>query len=327
VGIGDDAAVVAAGGALAVTSVDAMVEGIHFRLSERHSTPAEVGQRALAGALSDLAAMGARAGEAYLVLGLPTGFGEAAALEVVRAAADCAHAAGTRIAGGDVVASPALSVSVTAVGWADRAEELVLRSGARAGDLVGVTGALGAAAAALAVMERAGERSQAARAVLAAAAAPQPRLREGRALAGAGVSAMIDVSDGLSSDAAQIARSSGVEIEIELLQLPLQGGVREVSQELALDPWLLAASGGEDYELLFCCPPEARERAEEAVAALGEVRVSWIGRVLRESSSEGEGGGEGEGEAGGGGEAGGAVRFVGARGEPLEVGEGYEHRF
>ena len=308
VGIGDDAAVVAAGGALAVTSVDAMVEGVHFRLGEGWSTPAEVGHRALAGALSDLAAMGARPGEAYVVLGLPEGFGERAALELMRAAGDCARAAGALIAGGDVVASPVLSVSVTAVGWADRAEELALRSGARAGDLVGVTGALGAAAAALAVMERGGERSHAALAVLAAAPAPAPRLREGRALAGAGVSAMIDVSDGVSSDAARIAQSSGVEIEIELLQLPLQRGVREVSQELAQDPWLLAASGGEDYELLFCAPPALREDVEQAVAqAGGEVAVSWVGRVLA---------------AGAGG-----VRFVDERGEPVEVKPGYEHRF
>ena len=112
-GPGDDAAVVRARG-VSVTSVDAMVEGVHFRLSEGWATPAEVGHRAMAGALSDLAAMGADAGEAYLVLGLPAGFAEQHALELVRGAKALAVATGTTIAGGDVIAAPALTVSVTA---------------------------------------------------------------------------------------------------------------------------------------------------------------------------------------------------------------------
>ena len=117
-GIGDDAAVVRAR-AVCVTSVDAMVEGVHFRLGKGWMTPAQVGGRALAAALSDLAAMGAEPGEAYLVLGLPPGLTEARALELVRGAHALAHTTGVTIAGGDVVAAPVLTVSVTAVGWAD----------------------------------------------------------------------------------------------------------------------------------------------------------------------------------------------------------------
>src|SRR4051795_7402093 len=110
-GPGDDAAVVRADGALAVTSVDAMVEGVHFRL-DTHS-PADVGHKALAAALSDLAAMGARPGEAYVALGLPSAFGEQAALELVEAMEKLAERSGTTIAGGDVVSAPQLLVSVT----------------------------------------------------------------------------------------------------------------------------------------------------------------------------------------------------------------------
>jgi thiamine-monophosphate kinase len=263
-----------------VTSVDAMVDGVHFRLQDGWATPAEVGHRALAGALSDLAAMGAEPGEAYLVLGLPADFGEQAALELVRAAAALAERSGVAIAGGDIVVAPALTVSVTAVGWADRVDQLVARDGGLPGDLVGVSGCLGAAGAALAVLEgRARRRTPAVEAALARARAPMPRLREGRALAAAGVHAMIDLSDGLASDAAHIGRASGVDVHVDLAALPLHEGVAEVAAELGAPPRQLAAAGGEDYELCFCVAPEDRARVEAAAADIGPVQVSWIGEV------------------------------------------------
>jgi thiamine-monophosphate kinase len=277
-GIGDDAAVVRAR-ALCVTSVDAMIEGVHFRLQEGWATPAEVGHRAMAGALSDLAAMGADPGEAYLVLGLPGSFGEERALELVRAAAALGHETGTVIAGGDVVRAPVLTVSVTAVGWADRAEELVGRDGARPGDLVGVSGRLGGAGGGLALMEGRATPTPASRALLERARWPRPRLAEGRALAAAGVHAMIDLSDGIATDAAHIARASGVELRVDLHALPLAEGLRELCAELGEEPWQLAAVAGEDYELCFCAPPDARAHVQQAVAQLGEVDVSWVGEV------------------------------------------------
>lgn len=303
-GIGDDAAVVQAQGVCA-TSLDAIVEGVHFRLDDGWATAAEVGHRALAGALSDLAAMGAQAGEAYLLLGLPGDFGEERALELVRAAAALAARTGTTIAGGDVVAAPALTVSFTVVGWAEGAERLVGRDGARAGDLVGVTGRLGAAGAALAVLEGHAPRTPASEAALARARAPLPRLREGRALAGAGVHAMIDLSDGLATDAGHLARAGGVELRVELGALPLERGVAEVAQALGVPPWQLAASGGEDYELCFCAAAADRERVAGAVAELGEVQVSWVGEVRAGAPG---------------------TSFSDERGDAVRI-EGYEHRW
>ena len=262
-----------------VTTVDAMVEGVHFRLREGWATPAEVGHRAMAGALSDLAAMGADAGEAYVVLGLPEGFGEERALELTRAAATLCRQTGTAIAGGDVVGAPVLMVSVTAVGWADSAEQLVGRDGARPGDLVGVTGRLGGAGGALAVMEGRARPGPSAHALLERARWPRPRLAEGRALAAAGVHAMIDISDGIATDAEHIARASGVELRVEVSSLPLADGLGELCAELGEEPWHLAAGAGEDYELCFCAPAAARTRVEDAVHELGEVDVTWIGEV------------------------------------------------
>lgn len=307
-GTGDDAAVVRAGGELAVTSIDAMVEGVHFRLEEGWATPAEVGRRALAGALSDVAAMGADPGEAFIALTLPPGFAERDALALALAADELALATGTAIAGGDVVAGPALAVTVTVTGWLPAGRAPLAREGAAPGELVGVTGALGAARAALEVMRGRARRSGEAEPALSRARAPWPRLAEGRALAGAGASAMIDVSDGLAADAGQLARASGAGLLVRLAEVPVATGVAAVAADLGADPAELAAAGGEDYELLFCAPAARRGAIERALAAPGLAAPSWIGEVVPA-------------------EDGGARLTLLGRGGDVVRAEGFEHRW
>jgi thiamine-monophosphate kinase len=277
-GSGDDAAVTRADG-VSVTSVDGFVEGVHFRLTT--TSLFDLGHKCLAASLSDLAAMGAEAGEAYFVLGVPPHIEPEETLELIDGADALGGTLGVTICGGDLTRSKELFVAVTAVGHAANESELVGRDGASPGDLVGVTGALGGAGAGLLLLERkmGGLDAATAEALLERHLRPQPRLAAGRALAGAGVSAMADVSDGIASDCARIAEASGVAIEVRLGAIPLDEGVAAVAETARLDPVELAAGAGEDYELLFTAPESARSAVEAAASGAGSV-VTWIGRAL-----------------------------------------------
>jgi thiamine-monophosphate kinase len=268
-GSGDDAAVTVPGGAVA-TSVDALVEGVHFR--RETATLRQIGRKAISTALSDLAAMGATPGEAYVWLGTPEGVGEAELLEVGEGLAEVAGETGTTVAGGDLTRAPVLSLTVTVTGHASNPDDFVTRAGARPGDALVVTGELGAAAAGLVLLERPSAEGldvQAADALRARQLDPTPRLAAGRALATAGATAMIDVSDGLAGDAGHIAAASAALLVIDADALPLAAGVAEVAAAAGRDPLELATSGGEDYELLAALPPAAVAAAREALAALG----------------------------------------------------------
>jgi thiamine-monophosphate kinase len=211
VGIGDDACVLAGG---LVASTDMLVDGVHFDAARMSA--ADIGHRAAAASLSDMAAMGAEPICLLAAFGVPVGFSGVGDL----AAGMAEH--GVLLAGGDLCRSPGLVVSVTALG---RAERPVLRSGGRPGDLLVVTGTLGGQAAS------------------GYTARVTPRLAEGRALA-AVATAMLDLSDGIATDVRRLAAASGTGAVVELHRLPRAAGAT-VEQ---------AAAGGEDYELLAAVP-------------------------------------------------------------------------
>jgi thiamine-monophosphate kinase len=278
--LGDDAAVVRAR-RYAVTSVDTMVDGVHFESSRLK--PLDIGRRALAAAASDLAAMAADPGEAYLSLGLPAGTELDGALELVRGCQAVAGDLGITIAGGDVTAASLLVVSVTVIGWAEDVAQLVGRDGARVGDIVAITGTLGGAGAGLALLQGRVDPAliepHVASALHARYTDPRPRLTEGRSLSAMGATAMIDVSDGIATDARHLARCSGVRIELDLERLPISPGVAEVAAALDQEPAVFAASAGEDYELCACLPAAIAQRIGEVVAGLGGSAVPRTGEV------------------------------------------------
>jgi thiamine-monophosphate kinase len=242
-GIGDDAAVldVPAGERL-VASTDASVEGVHFRREWLSSE--EIGGRAAAAALSDLAAMAATPLGLLLALGLPAAWRDDVR-ELARGVGAMAERCGCPIVGGNLSRAAELSLTVTVLGGARRP---LRRSGARPGDTLYVTGRLGGPGAALRALQSGGAPSPADRVRFAA---PMPRLREARWLAERGAHAAVDVSDGLLADAAHVARASAVTLEIDLAGVPRVDGV-------SLEE---AAASGEEYELLVAMPAAVDARA------------------------------------------------------------------
>jgi thiamine-monophosphate kinase len=284
---GDDAAVARARGGVTVTSIDAIVEDVDFTLPQ---WPLEaVGFKAVAVALSDLAAMGARPAEIYVAAGLPRSFDEPQFDALCEGIAAAAGQFGAVVAGGDLSSAGGLFLSVTVVGHAASADAVVTRRGARPGDLVAVTGELGAARRAVELIAGGADPDDPR---LAKQFRPLPRLAAGATLAAGGATAMIDISDGLAHDAGQIAAASGVALEIELERIPLAAGIEDPEY---------AAGSGEEYELLVTAAPEDIAQLERSLAAAG-TPLTAIGRVT----------------------AGAGVRSVDARGADVEVG-GFDH--
>ncbi|MDQ3514065.1 MAG: thiamine-phosphate kinase [Chloroflexota bacterium] len=285
-GIGDDAAVWQPPdpGAI-VISTDAMVEGVHFRLDPGWSTWADTGHKALAVNLSDLAAMGARPRLAVVTVALR---GDEAVEDVTSAytaLGDLAAAAGCLVAGGDIVAAPVVSWHVTVIGQAGPAGVL-RRDGARPGDLIAVSGTLGASAAGFQILngdpDDPRRTASTAPLLLEAHRRPRPRLALGAALAERGATAAMDLSDGLLGDLPKILVASEVGADIEVARIPVAAAVR------ALFPgsWSeLALRGGEDYELLFTMRPDDFPAIEAAAREIGNP-VTVIGRIVARSTGE-----------------------------------------
>ncbi|MFM8527977.1 MAG: thiamine-phosphate kinase [bacterium] len=271
---GDDAAVADHDGPV-VVSVDAAVEGVHF---ERPAFSSEaIGRKALASAVSDLAAMAATPRHGYVVVGVPPEEPDSNLLELADGIGSVATAERMAIIGGDLVRSPVLMVSVTAIGAEAGGTPLVTRAGAQPGDAVVVTGEIGGAAAGLRLLGT-GTGRDSDGSLIARQLSPTPRVVAGQALARAGASAMIDLSDGLVQDADHLARASGVRIEMEVESVPFQPGAVETLSEDLREGRISAASGGEDYELLACLPENRIQVAQAEIE--GECGLTRIGTVV-----------------------------------------------
>jgi thiamine-monophosphate kinase len=282
-GIGDDAAVLKPPDGRMLVTMDMLVEGVHFDLS--FISPFNLGAKAMAVNISDIAAMGGRPRYALVSLGATDSTTDQEVEELYRGMVQMARSYEASIVGGDTVRSPGgLILDVVVIG---EALHPVTRGGARPGQLVGVTGQLGASAAGLAwLMAKKGglasggldTRDEAM--LVAAHLAPLPRVAAGQALAASGaVSAMIDVSDGLASEVNHIADQSAVGIEIELDRIPVGQATRAAARLLEVDHLGWALAGGEDYELLFTFAADKLEAVRESLA-LSNTPFQTIGRVL-----------------------------------------------
>ncbi|WP_425349238.1 thiamine-phosphate kinase [Friedmanniella luteola] len=263
VGPGDDGAVLEVAGPL-VTSLDVLVENVHFKLG--WSDPADIGRKAVAVNVADLEAMGARATAVVLGFSAPPHLQLRFVRELTAGLhAECA-AAGVSLVGGDVTRSRDLTLSVTVLGGLE-GRPPVLRSGARPGDVVALRGRTGWAAAGLAVLSR-GFRSP--RAVVEAQRVPQVPYGEGAAAAQAGATAMVDVSDGLLADLGHVASASGVVVDLRRDAFEVPEPLQAVSAATGADPYDLLLTGGEDHALAATFAAGA---VPEGWRVVGEVRA------------------------------------------------------
>jgi thiamine-monophosphate kinase len=294
-GPGDDGAVVEAAAGLWIATTDMVVEGVDFLPGE---SPEGVGRRAMAINLSDLAAMGARPEFFLLSIAFPARRGEAYPLAVARGTLSRATALGAALAGGDLSDAPITLVSIAL--WGRPEKEPIRRGGARAGDLLFLSGETGRAAAGLLLARARAEGKTCAAGLGAAAEAellaayrdPEPRLALGRFLGRGGeATAAIDISDGLGLDAGRMAEASGLRAVLEADRLPVSAALAAFARLEGRDPLDLVLSGGDDYELLFAVPPELAEKIpteEPGGAAIRRVGRMEQGRgaVLRSGSGE-----------------------------------------
>jgi thiamine-monophosphate kinase len=307
-GIGDDTAVLTPEpGALLLATTDLLAEDVHFRRS--WASPYDIGWKAMAVNLSDIAAMGGVPRWALVALALPATSTIAEVDAFYSGLQGAAAPHGVAIVGGDTSGSAdGWVINVTVLGEHHASPRL--RSAAVGGDVVVVTGTLGRAAAGLALLEtggatRTGLPARSRDELTGAHLRPVPRVVEGRRLADLpGVHAMMDMSDGLATDLGHICRESGVGARIELAALPVAPVTREAASVLGKDPLQWATGGGEDYELLFTCEAGMVDAVADELRRATGTTITVIGRIDRAAA---------------------AVTYVDARGESVELGGGYQH--
>jgi thiamine-monophosphate kinase len=303
IGPGDDAAVIRPErGALDVLTTDAQVEGVHF--DRRFVPPGAIGYRALAVNISDLAAMGAMPRAALLSLVLPDRLEVAVVDAIMDGFVALAEQYRVAVVGGNITRSPGpLMIDVTAIGSV-KPRRILTRTGARPGDEVFVTGAIGGAAVGLqSLRARAGGpegpalRSDVVNANLETTPnveadlneqkylRPEPRVRAGLLLGrNRAASACIDLSDGLADGLRQIAAASGVGIIVDEASIPLAEGVTDFHRNRGTDPICAALAGGDDYELLFTARPAWRGRLRAVRSQAGDLPITRIGVVTRDTN-------------------------------------------
>jgi thiamine-monophosphate kinase len=294
-GIGDDAAVLRPErGTLDVLSTDSLVEQVHFRLDL--SATRDVGHKALAVNLSDLAAMGATPRAALLSLALPDTLRLSQFDGLIDGFSELAAAVRMPLVGGNLTRSPGpIVIDVTVVGSV-RPRRLLSRAGGRAGDELYVTGTLGAAAAGLGMLTGRVERGAldaAAKACVRRYERPDARLRCGQIVGKTrSATACMDVSDGLADAVAQLARASRTGAVVDATDVPVEAGAAAWAAASGGDALTLALSGGEDYELLFAVAPRQRRKFLAAIKRAGALPVTRIGKLTTDAKCWLETGGE-----------------------------------
>ena len=291
IGPGDDAAVIAGErGALHVLTTDALVEGIHF--DRRFSAPADIGHKALAVNVSDIAAMGGTARLALLSLMLPGSTTVEEVDEIVDGLLSLAAGLKIALAGGNITRSPGpLVIDVTVMGYA-KPRKMLTRGGGKAGDLLYVSGTIGAAAAGLDWLRTngpalAGPAAPAIADCVSRHRRPDPRTRLGSALGRMrAASACMDLSDGLADAVHQIAEACGTGARIDAAKLPLHPGAVEWFASTGVDPIERSIRGGDDYELLFSVAPKRRNRLRGVYHAIRGLNLTPIGELTNSPTIE-----------------------------------------
>jgi thiamine-monophosphate kinase len=281
-GPGDDAALLEPSRHLNVLTVDMLVEGVDFERGT--TTPRDLGYKAVAVNVSDVAAMGGSPRFGVVALGLPAGFEPGWVIELYSGLREAADEYAMAIVGGDLSLADQVVLSVTVTGEVPDGGA-VTRSGARPGDRIVVTGALGAAAGGLRLLQAPAQSvahamgSAWARELVAAQSRPTARVGEGRTLARCGATAMIDVSDGLTRDLWRICRAGGVGAAVSLDAVPVAEAVERLGEVMPVEPLVLALEGGEDFELLATMAPDAVEGAAKDLQERFGTRLTDIGEI------------------------------------------------